>query len=115
MLWSELIGELDAICLVEAPDFEISNYAAADLLSDILATTKENFVIMTGQTSPQAIRTAIAVGALGVMLVRGKQPPAETIGLAQNYGVPLAVTDLRMFEACVKAGIKAWNSPSSKS
>lgn len=113
MWWSELIAALDATELVSVADFEIQNIAAADLLSDILATEKEDFVILTGQISPQAIRTALAVGALGVVVVRGKEPPPETVGLAHNYGVPLAVTELRMFEACVSAGAALWNSPSS--
>ncbi len=114
MTWTELQAALEARTLVEGPDFEVLNIAAADLLSDILATQKEEFVILTGQVSPQAIRTAITVGALGVVIVRGKQPPPEVIGIAQNYGVPLAVSDLRMFEACVAAGALLWNSPSSK-
>ncbi len=114
MQWSELIEALDARVLVEGSDFEVKSVAAADLLSDILATSKQEFVVLTGQISPQAIRTALTVGALGVVIVRGKQPPPETIGIAQNYGVPLAVTDLKMFEACVEAGARLWNSALSK-
>lgn len=114
MLWSELLEALEARAVVDAPDFEVRNVAAADLLSDILATAKDDFVILTGQTTPQAIRTAITVGALGVMIVRGKQPQPEAIGIAQNYGVPLAVSDKKMFEACVAAGARLWNSPLSK-
>lgn len=113
MIWSELITALDAKPLVDAADFEVKNIAAADLLSDILATDKEDFVILTGQISPQAVRTALAVGALGVIVVRGKMPPPETVGLAHNYGVPLAVSELRMFEACVAAGRQLWSSPLS--
>lgn len=115
MRWSELIAALNAEVIVGAPDFDVESIAAADLLSDILATDKENFVILTGQISPQAIRTALTVGALGLVVVRGKQPPPETVGLAKNYGVPLAVTDTRMFEACVTAGGLLWNSRSPTS
>lgn len=114
MRWSELMAALGAKTVVDAPDFEVRNVAAADLLSDILATSKDDFVILTGQVSPQAIRTAITVGALGVIIVRGKQPLPETVGIAQNYGVPLALSDMKMFEACVAAGASLWNSPSSK-
>jgi len=112
MLWSEAIKALEAQILVQSEDFEVKNIAAADLLSDILATTKEDFIILTGQTSPQAIRTAFAVGALGVIIVRGKQPPAENVSLARSYGMPLAVTPLKMFESCVTLGVLLWNSPS---
>ena len=60
MLWSELMAELDATVLVPSADFDVQAIAAADLLSDILASEKENFIILTGQTSAPAIRTALA-------------------------------------------------------
>ncbi|NUP98516.1 MAG: hypothetical protein HUU35_01540 [Armatimonadetes bacterium] len=104
MLWSELLTALAATPLVEAPDFAIQSVSAADLLSDILATEREEFVILTGQTSQRTIRTAIAVGALGVVVVRGKHVPPEAVALAANARVPLAVSPQRMFEACVVAG-----------
>ncbi len=115
MLWSDAIGALGAKTLVDGPDFEIKNVAAADLLSDILATSKEDFVILTGQTSPQAVRTAFAVGALGIVIVRGKQVHPESINAARDYGIPLATTQLKMFEACATLGGLLWSSPLSKS
>jgi predicted transcriptional regulator len=115
MLWADAIKAVAAQTLVDGSDFEIKNFAAADLLSDILATSKEDFVILTGQTSPQAIRTAFAVGALGIIIVRGKQVQVESISAARGYGIPLAVTQLKMFEACVTLGGLLWSSPLSKS
>jgi len=115
MLWADAIKAVAAQTLVDGPDFEIKNFAAADLLSDILATSKEDFVILTGQTSPQAIRTAAAVGALGVIIVRGKQASPGSISAARDHGIPLATTQLKMFEACATLGGLLWSSPSSKS
>jgi predicted transcriptional regulator len=115
MLWSDLLEALDATVLVEGADFAVDSVAAADLLSDILATDKEDFVILTGQTSLPAVRTAQAVGALGVIVVRGKNVPAETVDLARDEGIPLAVTDSKMFEACVTVGALLWSSPLSRS
>ena len=115
MLWSDVTKTLAAQTLVDGPDFEVKNIAAADLLSDILATSKEDFVILTGQTAPQAVRTAFAVGALGIIIVRGKQARPESINAARDYGIPLATTQLKMFEACAALGGLLWSSPSSKS
>ncbi|NLC55338.1 MAG: hypothetical protein GX774_00690 [Armatimonadetes bacterium] len=84
------------------PDVEIRSAAAADLLSDILATGKDEFVILTGLVSPQVIRTAQVVGALAIFLVRGKHPTQEMIGLAQAHGIPLYTTPLALFESCVR-------------
>ena len=115
MLWANLKMALSAQTLVDGPDFEVKNIAAADLLSDILATSKEDFVILTGQTSPQAIRTAYAVGALGIVIVRGKQVPPGSINAARDYCIPLAITQVKMFEACATLGGLLWSSPLSKS
>ncbi len=115
MLWSEVIKALQAQTVVESDNFEVKNFAAADLLSDILATSKDDFVILTGQTSPQAVRTAVAVGALGIVIVRGKQVPPESVSVARSHGMPLVATQMKMFESCVILGGLLWNSPSSKS
>ena len=83
MLLREVAQSLDAeeVVRAEDPDIEVDSAAAADLLSDILATGKEQFVILTGLVRPQVIRTAQVVGALAVFLVRGKHPTQEIIGL----------------------------------
>jgi hypothetical protein len=102
----EVARRLDAEELVRAeePDVEIRSAAAADLLSDILATGKEQFIILTGLTSPQVIRTAQVVGALAVVLVRGKHPTQEMIGQARAHGIPLFTTAYPLFESCVRLG-----------
>ncbi|MDH7569328.1 MAG: hypothetical protein QHJ73_07050 [Armatimonadota bacterium] len=104
MLLCEVARRLDAEELVqpEDPDVEVHSAAAADLLSDILATGKEQFVILTGLVSPQVVRTAQVVGALAIFLVRGKRPTQEMIGLARAHGIPLYTTSLPLFESCVR-------------
>lgn len=92
----------EEIVRAEHPETEVRCVAAADLLSDILATGKDQFIILTGLVSPQVIRTAQVVGALAVFLVRGKHPTHEMIGLAQAHGIPLYTTSLPLFESCVR-------------
>lgn len=115
MLWSDAIQALSAKTLVDGPNFEVKNVAASDLLSDLLTTSKDDFVILTGHTSPHAIRTAITVGALGVIIVRGKQAHPESITIAQSYGISLAATRLKMFESCVILGNLLRSASSAKS
>lgn len=115
MRWSELLAVVEGEVLVPGDDFEFANVAAADMMSDILATEKEQFVIFTGQTSPSMVRMAIAVGALGVIIVRGKTPLHDTIKLAAGYGLPMAKTEQMMFEACYVVGRQLWSSPLSTS
>lgn len=100
----EVVRLLEADPLVEVPGYdpEIDNVCASDLLSDILATNKEEFVILSGLTTPQVVRTAEVVGAYGIVIVRGKYPNQECIGLARAHELPLYVTKLPMFDACVR-------------
>jgi len=103
MRLSEVARRLKAEEVVAAEDFDpnIEDVCASDLLSDILGTTKEEFVILTGLTTPQVIRTAEIVGAMGIVIVRGKHPHQEFIGLAKAHEIPLYVTEYQMFESCV--------------
>lgn len=104
MKLSEIIEKLTATEIYAIPDYnpEVTTVCAADFLSDILATKKQNFIILTGYTNQQVIRTADIVGAVAVVFVRGKYPPVETIGIAKAHGIPLYVSPDPMFESCIK-------------
>jgi hypothetical protein len=71
-------------------------------LSDILATEKTDFVILTGLTTVQVMRTAEISGAIAVILVRNKMAPIDTVNFARAKGIPLARTRFPMFESCVR-------------
>ena len=98
----ECIDKIDAEVVVGEDwlDSEIESVAASDLLSDVLATAKHNFLLLTGLTTPQVVRTAELMGSVGVIFVRGKYPPQEAIGMANVHNVPLLCTKLDMFECC---------------
>ena len=104
MKLSEIIERLNATEIHSVNDYDpdVTTVCAADFLSDILATKKRNFIILTGYTSQQVIRTADIVGAVAVIFVRGKYPPAETIGMAKAHAIPLYVSQDPMFESCIK-------------
>jgi hypothetical protein len=83
-------------------DREIKAVCASDLLSDVLATDKHDFILVTGLCTPQVVRTAELMGSLGVMFVRKKYPPQEAIGMAKVHEVPLICTKHDLFETCCK-------------
>jgi predicted transcriptional regulator len=93
---------LDAEFLVgeDSSGLEVKMACGADLLSDVLAFTKSESLLLTGLTHPQVIRTAEIAEISAVCFVRGKQPSAETVELAKGKGLPLLCTSLRMYEAC---------------
>ncbi len=81
-------------------DKEIVSACGSDLMSDVLAFTKEKTLLLTGLTNIQVIRTAEMSDLVGIVFVRGKRPGPEVIQLAQIKAIPLMVTNYPMFEAC---------------
>lgn len=98
----EIVNILDAEVLTgeDLLEQDIEAFAASDLLSDVLALGKDNFLLLTGLTSQQVVRTAEIAGGIGVVFVRGKAPEQEAIGLARSHHIPLLMTSKTMFEAC---------------
>ena len=79
---------------------EIKMGCGSDLMSDVLAFTKAESLLLTGLTNTQVIRTAEMADIVAICFVRGKMPGEETIKLAESKGLPLLVTQLPMFESC---------------
>jgi len=77
---------------------------ASDLMSDVLVVTCEDFLLVTSLASDQMIRTADLVGAAGVVLVNGKQPPASALKLAKDLSIALIASPLPKFETCLAIG-----------
>jgi len=69
-------------------------------MSDVLAFTHAGTLLLTGLTNPQVVRTAEMAGIGAIVFVRGKLPPAETIALAQERGIPLLASKYTMYESC---------------
>lgn len=78
----------------------ISTVCGADLMSDVLAFSKEKALLLTGLTNPQVVRTAEMMDLELIVFVRGKQPPQETIDLAKEQEVTLLKTEKPLYESC---------------
>lgn len=102
MRLTEVCRVLQAEVIVGSEYLENDAHCAcgADLMSDVLAFTKERALLLTGLTNIQVIRTAELSDLAGLVFVRGKRPGAEVINLAQAKGIPLLTTNLPMYEAC---------------
>ncbi|MDR0804255.1 MAG: hypothetical protein LBN42_00540 [Oscillospiraceae bacterium] len=81
---------------------EVHSACGADMMSDVLAFVKDKAVLFTGLMNPQVIRTAEMMDIICIVFVRGKLPGEDVIELANERGVTLIATKLRMFEACGK-------------
>lgn len=102
MVLRDIKNRLDAELLVgeESLDLEISMACGSDLLSDVLAFTKSDSLLLTGLTNSQVIRTAEVADIRAVCFVRGKRPGREMIEQAREKGIPLLCTSLPLYEAC---------------
>jgi predicted transcriptional regulator len=90
-------------------DREVKCGGAADMMSDILALCGPGQLVLTGYIHPQVIRTAIVSELLGLVVVRGKAVPPETIKLARANGFLLLRTKSYMYASSGKlyaAGLK---------
>ena len=81
-------------------DREVATACGADLMSDVLAFTKDGALLLTGLTNPQVIRTADVGGLSAIVFVRGKTPSMGAINMARSLDIPLFSTPHTLFEAC---------------
>jgi len=102
MTLEEILKVVDGRAVSRFVDFaaEVTMACGADLMSDVLAFTHPGTLLLTGLTNPQVVRTAEMVGIHAIIFVRGKQPPAETIALAEEKRIPLLATRYTLYEAC---------------
>jgi predicted transcriptional regulator len=102
MTLQEIKEILSAQVIVAPRDFQVNIKMACgcDLMSDVLAFTKEESLLLTGLTNLQVVRTAEMANVIALVFVRGKEPDRETIALAMEKNIPVLLTDLPMYEAC---------------
>lgn len=78
-------------------DQEVKFAFGSDLMSDVLAYTEEETVLLTGLVNSQVIRTAEMLDLKAIVFVRGKTPCAEVIELAKEDDMVLITTKLSMY------------------
>ncbi len=81
------------------PDLRVAGVVAADLMSDVLVDARPGFVLVTGLTSVQAIRTAAIADLAAVVFARGKAVPPEVAALAREMNVPVFTSPRSLFDA----------------
>lgn len=112
MTLGEVMKVLDAqmICGEDMLDHEVETACASDMMSDVLAFSKENTLLLTGLTNPQVLRTADMMDIRCVVFVRGKQPNKEMIEMAREYDVAVLTTKKTLYLAAgalYKSGLMA--------
>ncbi len=94
------ILEADVLVGEENLDKDVHTACASDMMSDVLAYSKDQSVLLTGLCNPQVVRTAEMMDIVCVVFVRGKQPDETIINMAKECGLTVFKTDKLMFSSC---------------
>ena len=81
-------------------DREVRSACGSDMMSDVLAFSKDHSVLLTGLCNPQVIRTAEMLDIVCLIFVRGKKPDDSIIEMAKDRDLVVLATGHRMFSAC---------------
>lgn len=81
-------------------DQEVRSACGSDMMSDVLAFSKDHSILLTGLCNPQVIRTAEMLDIVCIIFVRGKKPDEVVLQMAKDRGLVVLATGHRMFSAC---------------
>jgi len=81
---------------------EVRGGYAGDLLSDVMANSKEGDIWITRQVHPNIIAVSSLKDHAGIIIVQGNEPMKNTLDRAIKENVPIMVSDLPGFETIGK-------------
>ncbi len=77
---------------------QITGGYASDLLSDVIAHSKEGNLWITLQIHQNIVAVASMNNLAGIVLVNGREPEQETIEKAEAENIAIMVTEMPTFE-----------------
>lgn len=92
--------EADVLCNEEMLSMDTDSAFGCDLMSDVLALSKKETVLLTGLTNIQTIRTAEMLDIKCIIFVRNKRPDETIVEFAKENGMCLLATKYTMFTSC---------------
>lgn len=90
----------EVLCGSESLGKDVHSACGSDMMSDVLAYVKDQAVLLTGLVNAQVIRTAEMMDMLCIVFVRSKKPSQDMLDLAQECGIAVMTTPMRMYDAC---------------
>lgn len=79
-------------------EVEVTGGYTSDLLSDVIANSKEGNLWITLQTHQNIIAVAKLKDLAGIIIVNNREPDEETLKKANEENVPVLCTDRIAFE-----------------
>lgn len=81
---------------------EVVGGYVGDLLSDVMANSKEGHIWITRQIHQNIVAVACLKEHAAVLFVQGSEPATDTVSKATTEGIPLLVSDLPAFDVAGK-------------
>lgn len=79
-------------------DIDVSGGYTSDLLSDVIANSREKNLWITLQTHQNIIAVAKLKELAGIIIVNNREPNGDTVAKAEEEKVPLMCCDSTAFE-----------------
>ncbi len=100
----DIVNTLNCEIITGGKSDYVKSVISSGLMSDVLTTDREEFLLITGLTTPQVVRTADMVEAHAILITNGKNIPDDTVNLAEELGITILRTGYPNFEASVILG-----------
>lgn len=100
MKLAELVRELSltVLCCDDGLERTVSGGYVGDLLSDVIANSKEHDLWITRQSHQNIVAVASLREHAGIILALGAKPDTDTLEKARREGIPLMTSALPSFE-----------------
>jgi serine kinase of HPr protein (carbohydrate metabolism regulator) len=85
-------------CGAEQLDREVTGGYASDLLSDVIANSKQGNVWITMQVHVNIVAVAVLKELAAIIIVQGRAPAEETVRKAREEHVAILTSSLSAFE-----------------
>ena len=104
MKLKEIIGKLQLKVLTgqENLDVEVTGGYTSDLLSDVIANSKEGNLWVTLQIHQNIIAVAKLKDLSGIIIVNNREPDEDTLAKAKEENVPILGSEEMAFEVSGK-------------
>ena len=90
--------KLKVACAEANLNRQVKGGYVGDLLSDVMANSKEGDIWITRQVHQNIVAVASLKDLAGIILIQGSDPAHDTAAKANVEGIPILVTDLPAFE-----------------
>lgn len=81
----------------EGLDADVTSGYTSDMLSDVIGNAEEGALWITLQTHQNIVAVAVMKSLSGIILIKGREPDADTIAKARDENIPILISQQSAF------------------